>query len=114
MTKFKKANSIQKAKGRIRRRVYKKTYRYPRKIYFLTDDNLFGSCIQNHKAFLNIRKMKQFLLTLRNENFISPQGYDVLSKRHHWLWWEDCTVFITGKLKPRKHDIKRLYNLLTS
>ena len=113
MIKFKEASS-QKEKSRIRRRIYKKTDRYPRKIYFLTDDNLFGSCIQNHEAFLSIRKMKRFLRTLRNGNYISPQGYDVLSKRHHWLWPEGCTVFMTGKLKLRKHDIKRLYNLTTS
>lgn len=113
MTKFKKASS-QKEKSGIRRRAYKKIYRYPRKIYFLTDDNLFGSCIQNHEAFLSIHKMKCFLRTLRNGNYISPQGYDVLSKRYHWLWWEGCTVFITGKLKLRKHDVKKLYNLTAS
>lgn len=114
MTKFKKANSMQKAKSKIRKRTSKKIYRYPRKIYFLTDDNLFGACTQNYKAFLRIRKMKRFLCALKNGGYLSPQGYDVLSKHCHWLWWEDCAVFITGKIKLRKHDIKKLYNLTCS
>ena len=114
MTKFKKANSMQKTKSKIRKRSSKKVYRHPRKIYFLTDNNLFGSCTQNYGAFLSIRKMKHFLHTLRKEGYISPQGCDVLSKHRHWLWWEDSTVFLTGKLKLRKHDIKKLYNPATS
>ena len=111
MTKFTKTHSKQKVKSKIKKRAYKKAYRYPHKIFFLIDDNLFGSCTQNHETFLSNRKMQYYLRTLKKGGYISPQGYDVLSKRRHWFWWEESTIFITGRLKLHKHDIQRLYNL---
>lgn len=103
---------MKKTKNKIRKRINKKIYRYPHNIYFMTDDDIFCYCTQIRKAFLCKRKMNNYLRSLRKENYISPQGYDMLSKCCHWQ--EGCTVFITGKLKLRKHDITRLYHLSVS
>lgn len=99
---------MQKTKSKIS----KKKYRYPHNIFFLTDDDIFCHCTQISKAFLCKRKMNSYLRSLRKGGYISSQGYDMLNKCRYWQ--EGCTVFITGKLRVHKHDIKRLYHLSDS
>lgn len=52
MNKITKPQSMQQEKKRSKREVHKKVYRYPKKFYFLTDENLFVHTTQNQKVFL--------------------------------------------------------------
>lgn len=104
-------HSMQKEKSKFRRKVSisKKVYRYPKKIYFLTDDDIFCHCTQINQAFLRKRIMKNYLRRLKNTGYLSPQGYTVLKKHHYWQ--EGGTVYIAGKLKLPKQDIEKLFHL---
>lgn len=103
MNKITKPQSMQQEKNRTKRKVHKKVYKYPKKFYFLTDDNLFVHTTQNQKVFLQKRKLKRYLLNLMKHGYISPKTFGVLMKPH--LCIENCTVFIAAKIKLRKKDI---------
>lgn len=100
---------MQKEKSKIRRNTIKKVFRYPRKIYFLADDDIFCSCKQIQKAFIRKRKMKQYLK--KQSGYISPQVYSILIK--HRCCTEGSTIYLAGKIKIRKQDILRLYKQFT-
>lgn len=103
MNKIIKTNPMQKGKSKFRKKVCKRVYRYPKNIYFLTEDDIFCHSTQIYEAFLRKRIMKHYLLRLKKEGYISSRGYDVLKK--HRNWQEGCTVYIAGKIKLRKQDI---------
>ena len=104
MNKITKPHSMQQQeKKRTKRKPCKKVYRYPKKFYFLIDDDLFVHTTQNKKVFLQKRKFKKYLMHLMKHGYISPKTLSVLMKPHSCT--EDCTVFIAAKIKLRKKDI---------
>jgi hypothetical protein len=110
MDKLKTTHPIQKEKSKNRRNIIKKAFRYPRKIYFLADDDICCICKQIPKAFIRKRKMKQYLK--KQSGYISPQAYSVLIKQR--CYTQGSTIYLAGKIKIRKQDILKLYNQFTS
>lgn len=106
---------MQKRKSRIRRKVHKKMYRYPRKIHILINDNIFSSCTQIREAFLRKSSIKHYLQKINKAGYLSSKGYNALinnlnKQKLCSVYKEDCSVYIVGVIRLGKNKIKRFYN----